>query len=318
MMMKKYYFSLPGLLLLLVFFSPIKVSANNLNWNKVKADTIPLFYPGQSAWEWLLTKHSAAKSVRKGAACLECHEDEEAEMGALLVSGKKLEPTPIKGKPGLVEATLQLTQDAEYLYFRVSWNDPQFVSGKKQDEKFDSKVAVMIGNQQVREFPVAACWGACHNDATEMPDHKSKQARSLYTSASRNKITRSGGGDNFVAKEKLQTMRKNGDFIEYWQTRIKNPKTHENISGYILEKRQQSSSSNVDATVENHSGHWQVTFKRPLKSNHQDALNLKASEVYTFGIAIHDDYTKGRFHYVSFPRTFSLTNNQANIVAEKQ
>lgn len=52
-----------------------------IDWDRVKEKNIILFYPGQSSWEWVLTDHSASKSVKKGTDCLECHEDEEQEMG---------------------------------------------------------------------------------------------------------------------------------------------------------------------------------------------------------------------------------------------
>ena len=75
--------------LLLFCFS---LSAYAIDWNKIEAKQVTLFYPGQSSWEWLLTKkdHSGAKNFRKGKGCRECHQGEEKDMGNLLVSGKRL------------------------------------------------------------------------------------------------------------------------------------------------------------------------------------------------------------------------------------
>src|SRR3989338_9770843 len=72
-----------------------------INWAAVPKSRITLFYPGQSTQEWILSAaHKAgATGVREGKNCLKCHADEEADIGKTIVSGKKLEPTPIPRKP---------------------------------------------------------------------------------------------------------------------------------------------------------------------------------------------------------------------------
>jgi hypothetical protein len=42
----------------------------NIDWSKVPAANVMLFYPGQSSYEWLRTSgHPGSKSVLDGQAC---------------------------------------------------------------------------------------------------------------------------------------------------------------------------------------------------------------------------------------------------------
>jgi hypothetical protein len=66
-----------------------------IDWDKIPAKTVTLFYPGQSSYQWLNSDHKGGKgadAVKKGQACLRCHEDEEKKLGEALVKGGKLEP----------------------------------------------------------------------------------------------------------------------------------------------------------------------------------------------------------------------------------
>jgi cytochrome c553 len=59
-----------------------------IDWSKVAATSVTLFYPGQSSYEWLRNDHKkgkGAKAVENGQACVRCHEDEEKDLGAALV-----------------------------------------------------------------------------------------------------------------------------------------------------------------------------------------------------------------------------------------
>src|SRR5208282_77462 len=79
------------------------------NFSGVPEKDVAMFYPGQSSWEWVLTQtdHSGAEKFRAGKDCAACHIGDEKTMGALLVSGKMNEPTPIAGKPGSLDAKVQ-------------------------------------------------------------------------------------------------------------------------------------------------------------------------------------------------------------------
>ena len=292
--------------------------ASNVNWDKVKAEPITLFYPGQSSWEWLLTKHSAAKSVRKGAPCLECHEDEENEMGKTLVNGNKLESSPIKGKPGSIKAKVKTAHDKNNIYFQVTWKDLGFSSSEGKKGKYKTKITLMLGDKSVKEFPVAGCWGVCHDDATDMKSYKGSDKRHLYTSASRVKIKRSGGGDNFIDVDEMEELLEAKKILEYWQLRIAPDMTNTVSQGYILDKRHKLKKSFFNASATLKDGIWTAEFSRERNLNKAGIIPIKDEKTYTLGIAIHDDYVFGRKHYVSFGRSYSLGGSDSVLISTMQ
>ena len=87
--------------------------------------------------------------------------------------------------------------------------------------------------------------------------------------------------------------------------------------GYILAERQMhgGQGGEVSASLEN--GTWTVMVKRKLKSDKAGDVSIEAGTVYNFGFAIHDDYTSGRYHHVSFGYKLALDNDEAEINAAK-
>ncbi|MFC1589513.1 NapC/NirT family cytochrome c [Pseudomonadota bacterium] len=72
-------------------------SGSSIDWSDVEAREVTLFYPGQASMEWILkgSDHGGKRAFTKGDRCFDCHEDEEVDIGELITSGEKLEPTPI-------------------------------------------------------------------------------------------------------------------------------------------------------------------------------------------------------------------------------
>ena len=67
-------------------------SASSINWASIPAKEITLFFPGQASMEWVLgRKHGGKRAFKMGDRCVECHDEEVAEMGQKIVSGEKLE-----------------------------------------------------------------------------------------------------------------------------------------------------------------------------------------------------------------------------------
>lgn len=179
--------------------SPLPLSAADIDWSAVPKGEIILFYPGQSSWEWIVNaEHKAgATGVRDGKNCLECHAEEEADIGDVIVRGDKLEPAPIPGKPGTLKLTVQAAYDQENLYLRASWPSKEagryheyrvYKDGKwekygshrtaapvaagEQPPVYEDRFTVMLGDgRAVPEFATAGCWVTCHNDLRFMPDH---------------------------------------------------------------------------------------------------------------------------------------------------
>lgn len=304
--------------LVLQIACPATILASDIDWSHLPETSITLFYPGQSSWEWLLTKHSGAKSVRKGSPCLECHEDEEKDMGDLIVKGGKLEPNPILGKPGSVDVKIKTAYDNEQIYFQIKWNDIGFNNNNSgSTEKFKTKLTLMLGDKSVKEFPVAGCWGVCHDDATNMRSNHNNKKRQLYTSASRLKITRHGGGDKIVKQSRLDAFLKNRKFLEYWQTRLNDRFETSNSHGYILEKRHQHKHPIFTTKIEKKQDTWLVEYSRARSVSQPGTIPFEKNHVYTLGIALHDNHASGRRHYVSFGRSFSMGNDSTDLSATK-
>ena len=176
-----------------------------IKWDSVPKTQITLFYPGQSTQEWIKSAgHKAgATGVNDGKNCLECHADEEADLGKTMVSGKKLEPTPIAGKPGSVKLTVQAAYDKENFYLKASWptnlkeagafhnykglKDGKWVTyGSNRTDKdvkagtskvsYEDRFNFMLGDNKgsVANFETQGCWVTCHNSMRDAPNEPSK------------------------------------------------------------------------------------------------------------------------------------------------
>lgn len=177
----------------------LALDPDKIDWSKIPVKEVALFHPGQSAWEWMIgDEHKAgAVGVRDGKPCGACHAGEEADMGALLVSGKRLEPAPIPGRSGKTVVAVQAAFDADTLYLRARWTDDGkagvfypgnvFKDGKwepfgnhrgvaavakgTQPPVYEDRLSFMIGDPaKVPEFAAAGCWATCHNDMRFMPN----------------------------------------------------------------------------------------------------------------------------------------------------
>ena len=53
------------------------VDPAKIDWSKIKATSVPLFYPGQSSYEWLRSDahKGASKEVIRGDSCVSCHDE---------------------------------------------------------------------------------------------------------------------------------------------------------------------------------------------------------------------------------------------------
>jgi len=96
-----------------------------IDWSKIPTVKVPLFYPGQSSYEWLRSDahKGAVKEVKRGDACTKCHDEpgEEHDIGSKLVKGGRLEPVPVKGKDGYKDLTVQAAFDSKNAYLRFQW-----------------------------------------------------------------------------------------------------------------------------------------------------------------------------------------------------
>jgi hypothetical protein len=280
---------------------------------------VKLFYPGQASWEWVLTAkdHSGATKFREGKNCKGCHDGEQADMGKRIVTGEKLEPKPIAGKPGGNTLEVRTAHDAERLYFQLRWQ-PSPASGTKLDPDEAAHVTVMLDDGGVKEATRAGCWASCHDDAIGMASAPEGAQITKYLGASRSKLARSGGGENFKPDADIEALLQSGTFLEYWQAELNPGKPAEAVSGWILDKRHQHTPAASSATATFADGWWTVELSRPLAAAGKGQKTIAPGKTWTVGFALHDDYANHRHHYVSFEHTLVLDAGTADFVAAKQ
>ena len=250
---------------------------------------IALFYPGQSSWEWATTvgQHPGADKFRAGKGCAACHIGDEKTMGALLVSGKQNEPSPIAGKPGSLNAKVAFGHDDQNMYVHIEFSTAGQPNAK-MDAAVDTRVTVMIADAALPIAARAGCWGACHND--------------------------SAGMESATPPGKTMYLSKAGNAFEYWQARLNPGAAAVGVSGAITDKMTDAKPSDVTAEATNSGGTWSVTLSRKLGSG---GIALVPGKKYVVAFAIHTGHAAKRFHYVSFERTLVLDSGAADFVAPK-
>lgn len=294
--------------------------AGAVDWTGVDGTRIVLFYPGQSSWEYVLTPsdHEGAEKFREGKGCLECHEDEEPEMGQTISSGEKLEPEPVAGKPGSLPVEVKTAYDEERFYVLLAWEDTGFKAPEPESDNL-LHVNVMLGAGEVASFSRGGCWATCHADVEGMPHDTAGLELTKYLARSRTKVTRSGGGANYKSDGDLESMLQDGIFVEYWQAVVAD-ETAQAVAanGYVLEERHESQNASVDAAARFEDGQWTVELSRPLGPGGPGEHTLAEGNTYVIGFAVHDGYSDGRRHYVSFKRTLTLGGGDGQLVAARQ
>jgi hypothetical protein len=262
------------------------------DWSTVQGTTLVLLYPGASSIEWNYkgTDHGGARGLRKGDTCRDCHEEELAAMGIKMASGQKLEPNPIAGKVGSIPVTMQATHDGEHLYLRFSWKQPTG-GGEKMDADNRIKLAMMIDGGKVEGADQSGCWQACHGDARSMPG--AANDRSKY-------LTGANLADGVYY-----------DLIQ-WTASGKV------VDGHVGDQRvMEGGKGLIEAAGKLDGDTWSVTFVRKLAPGNQGDVDLVPGNRYTFGIALHDDYTSGRFHHVSMGYELGI-DSKGDVTASKK
>ncbi len=176
-----------------------------IDWTKVPASSLTLFYPGQSTYEWLRTKgHGGASKVAQGTACTQCHDESDAEQekGEKLVKAGALEPAPVTGKNGSVKLNVQAAYDDKNAYVRVQWKtqnpfpgtEHQYLrfDGKewkvygypkldkvvqegKQPGIYEDRFSIMIDDGKVKGFAQQGCWLTCHDGQRDSRNQFTKE-----------------------------------------------------------------------------------------------------------------------------------------------
>jgi len=267
-----------------------------VDWSKVAATDVALFYPGQRSWEKVLTKseHKGADKIRAGETCASCHADEEADMGKAQAEADKY-----SGRSSLVA---QVKAAVEGGNLRIQVSGPA-EGGKAPD------VAMMIGGDAIKSTRQAGCWAACHDDAPGMASD-SGQKLGKYLARSRSKNSATGGGDSVRPQAELDQALAAGEFLELLEV----DPAGKGERAYILDAIHERDMPGASLRVEG--GRWIAEMQRPLAAGGKGELALESGKTYYVGFAIHDPGAKGRKHLVSLERTLAIGSGTADIVAQ--
>ncbi len=316
----------------------------NVNWDGIDTADMTLFYPGQASFEWVQngSTHGGARPLTKGGdQCTTCHAKELEAIGNKIVAGgggkkDELEPTPIPGKRGTIDATVQAAHDGENVYFRLQWmdnghNPVPFVDGGKMDPDNQIKVGMMITGTGIELGDQVGCWATCHADNTYMPFDPGAEGIAAnadvagrlgvsdsitkYLTESRTEVEvkgrrgkAQGGWDKLKEPGDVSQLLADGTFMDLM--RVYADGSSEN--GYLLEGRTANGGEMAAEANLGADGTWTVVFSRPLAGGEGDVA-LEAGQTYTVGFAIHDDYSDARFHHVTLNLTLALDNAEAAI-----
>ncbi len=314
------------------------------DWSKVPVAKVPVFYPGQSGLEWVLTKkdHSAANQIlEKKRACIKCHDTDAGEIGDKIAAGKPvgnlrqpLDGAVPKGKAGSIPVSVQAAHDGNKIYLRFEWDAPKSGGDQKMDPKNDMKLTVMFEGNKVELANLGGCWATCHEDLRGMPDASDAakghaKAKALgwgdgvtkYIKESRTGLEMAGkprgGWDKLKSDADIEAALKEGKFMDLIQ--FNSGKGEKAVDGHVLDSRHMGGGKSLIKAEGKKSGnHWTVVFERTLAAGGPGDHTIAAGKLYNIGFAIHDDNAAGRFHHVSLGYTLGLDNAEANFNAVKQ
>lgn len=293
-----------------------------VDWNAVEGKNIVLFAPGQASFEWVMTQtdHSGAQRFREGKNCKSCHDGEQKDIGNLIAKsegrGARLEPKPILGNPGTIDLNVKTANDGENLSVRLQWKEVKH-GGDKLDPNNAARVTMMVSDGTASGSNRTSCWIACHDDNMGMASDKGAKL-TKYLFASRNKPTRTGGGEDYKSQAEIDGLFAKGVYNEYWQARLSPGQPAKAVEGWILDKRHEGDAGRVKATSEYQDGTWTVVLTRPLKGGASYLKDLTAGKSYMVGFAVHNNHTDHRFHHVSLEYSLKLDGGDADLVVTKK
>ncbi len=265
-----------------------------IDWSKVPTVKVPLFYPGQSSYEWLRTPEhkKAQKETTEGQACASCHKNEEKTLGEKLVKAGPLEPMPVKGKNGYVELAVQAAYDAKNAYFRYQWKTngnanleypyyrfdgkewkvyggprlDQAVQEGKQPPIYEARMSMMVDDGKVPMFKEQGCWLTCHEGERDLNPATKEEvagnaAMKAYKKADVRKYlpaSRTDPQDWKTGKspDELAKIKAAGGFVDLiqWRSHRTNPIGYAD-DGYVLEWRNFDAGKNPFASNMNKETH---------------------------------------------------------------
>lgn len=265
------------------------------DWSKVPKRDVIVAHVGVVPIEWIKKKsdHSGTTGLRKGETCVGCHEEKGSLNFDMARIGKDLEP---KGMPKTTNfpVSVQAAYDKDQLYLRLSFKAPAETSGEKLDKDNEMKVSVMFAGDKEPLAAQVGCWETCHADARTMP-----------------------GADDKKTKHVDNANLDGGIFYDLIQWRSGGGAAGAKVDGHVADTRVMEGGTALQAaTGEKKGDTWTITFTRKLTGGKGDVA-LAEGKVVPIGIAVHNGYTGGRFHYVSLGYKLGI-GADGDIKATKQ
>lgn len=325
-----------SLLLILLAALSITLSTNvfatEINWEIIRPTTITMFYPGMTSMEFLTSNDHrlGSRNIKQGKkSCRRCHlskkgeldlkADEIANGTAKMKRSRKLfENQPIKNKKGVILSTIKSAYDKEFIYIQISW--PSSGRGWSEDADTENihpdRVSIQLNKYQ-NAFKRYGCFISCHNDLNTMPNSPSKDeviTNTYYKQIHRDDVrlyayyTRDGAWNKMKSRDELSELLRKDGLMDMWSVKLKNS-IGTPMDGWVFEDRRWEPKSDIEAIATwspDDGGKYTVLFKRKLTTPSVTDIQLKDGDVATIAVSIHDDNTKGRRHYVSFPMTLGL------------
>lgn len=265
----------------------------NPDWSKVAPVKMNLIHPGQASLEWVMdsSKHSAVRDiVERKRACSKCHLGDATEVGDKIIKGQPvgvnkapLEPKPEAGRAGFIPVDFQATHDGSKIYFRLAWESPKGGAAKRDAKNAVKATILLDGGGTVGGAELNGCWASCHDDLSGMRTAKDDKKTKYIKDANL------AGGKFF-------------DMIQFRSG-------GQAVDGHIVDKRvMKGGKSLVKAEGKKEGNKWVVTFERGLAGKGPGDHTIAPGKMYNFGVAIHEDHSSGRHHYVSFGYQFELDN----------
>ncbi|HEX9275482.1 MAG TPA: ethylbenzene dehydrogenase-related protein [Casimicrobiaceae bacterium] len=259
--------------------SALAADPATINWSKIPAVNVGLFYPGQSTYEWLRgPAHPGAQGV-DAQACTTCHKDNEKARGAKLVEQGPLEPAPVKGKIGYVDLKVQAAYDDKNAYLRFQWKTQnKFPGTEHQYLRYDGKewkvygfpkldkvvqdgtqpgiyedrMTIMLDDGKVPGFAQQGCWLTCHEGTRDMPNMASKEEsqKAIKQNDVRKYLpaTRSNPSDwrTIKSADEIAKLKAAGGFVDLIQWRAhRSNAVGMADDGYVLEYRNSDAGANM-------------------------------------------------------------------------
>ncbi len=306
---------------------PMAGSAAEADWRAIKPAGLTLFYPGAASWDFVTgdDHRLGSREIRRERKdCRYCHLSKAGELDLKaddIAAGKlhmkkshaPFEPDPAPGKAGVIEARLQAAYDRDFIYIRVEWPS-KGASWRAKDAPgvVRDRVSLQL-NKDSPAFRKYGCFISCHDDLTAMPRARSKKEVSsdpYYSARGRDDVrlyayyARDSWSRRKSEKE-LERLLSAGYAMDLWSAELIESSVRA-LDGWILDDRLWEDNPSVEASGGWADNRYAVVFKRARRAKDARDIDIKEGDVFSFGLAVHDDAAAKRRHYVSFPFTLGV------------